>query len=155
MNIETTTKQIITVDYGKSLEEMIAAGNYDWVNGNITAKKFSIEGTGNVQYEPKVFHFDRYISSEDAVAAIKADDRQNPWEPAKIEGLTAYGTKNPEEQRQYPIIGLGSVAEVGGDRGVPGLGRSGARRSLGLYWWGGGWGGRCRFLAVRNLPSAT
>ena len=104
MNIETITNQIITIDYGKPLQGMIADGKYDWVNPNITSEKFSITAGGIVQFEPKIFHFDRYMSSEDAVAAIKADDRQNSWEPAKIEHLLAYGAKNPEEQRDYRLI---------------------------------------------------
>ena len=48
--------------------------------------------------------------------AITADDRRNFGKPAKIEGLLAYGVKNPNEQRQYPIVGLGSFAGVLGLR---------------------------------------
>jgi hypothetical protein len=153
MSTETTdAKGIITVDYTKSLEEMIAAGRYDWVNRDITPSRFPIVGTGVAEFETKVFHFDRYISSEDAVTAIKADDTQNPWEqPAKIEALLAYGAKNPDEQRQYPIIGLGSVARVRSGRRVPGLGLIDAERDLGLGWWGSDWRAHHRFLAVRKV----
>jgi hypothetical protein len=146
MDIQTTTKQIFTVDYTKTLQHMIAVGNYDWVN---------VEGTGIVQFEPKVFHFDRDISSEDAVAAIKADDPQNPWEPAKIEHLLAYGAAYPEEQRQYPIIGLTSVAKVRGHRRVPCLYGNDAERDLALSWWDGVWNGDYRFLGVRKQSSAA
>jgi hypothetical protein len=156
MTTDTITKDsVITIDYGKSLEVMIAAGKYDWVNPNITPKNFPITATGIVQFEPKIFHFDRHISSEDAVEAIKADDRGNPWEPAKIEHLLAYGATYPEDQRQYPIVGLGSVAEVGGRRFVPYLSRRGTGRGLDLDWWDDGWRGNCRFLAVRKLSSAA
>jgi len=109
---------------------------------------------GIFHFEPKVFHFNRYTPSEDADEIIKADDRQTPWEPAKIEGLLAYGAKNPEEQRKYPIIGLGSVAKVRGGRYVPCLDGRDAERLLDLIWWGVGWVGVCRFLAVRKLSSA-
>jgi hypothetical protein len=146
---------IITVDYGKSLQEMIASGHYDWINDDITPKRFPITGSGTAQLEVKLFHFDWHISSEGAVGAIKADDAHNPWEPAKIEHLLAYGAKNPDEQRKYPIIALGSVAEVGGSRGVSYLCRLGVRRSLNLGGWVNVWDGRCRFLAVRNLSSAA
>ena len=154
MNVATAAASV-SVDYAKNLPDMIAAGRYDWTSDDITPKRFPITGTGVVELETKVFHFNRSISSEDAVAAIKADDKANPWEPAPIEALLAYAAKHPDEQRQYPIIGLGSVVSVRGCRGVPYLSRRGAGRGLGLGWWGGGWGGSCRFLAVRKLSSAA
>ena len=150
MNVATATASV-SIDYSKSLQDMIATGHFDWVNDDITPKRFPIKGTGVVELETKVFHFNRAISSKDAVAAVKADDTQNPWEPAPIEALLAYAAKHPDEQRQYPIIGLGSVAKVGGCRGVPCLGRDGAERVLRLGWWVGVWDGDFRFLAVRKV----
>ena len=143
------------VDYDMTLEQMIAAGNYDWKNDDITAKRFPRVGKGKVEFEDTLFHFDRGISSEDAVKEILAADTKNPWEPGKIENTLAYGAKNPEEQRRFPIIGLGSVAEVDGYRGVPCLGEGGSERYLYLDWWDGDWRGRYRFLAVRKKVSPT
>ena len=145
----------IAVDYNQSLQQMIDAGKYDWVDDDITTKRFPLVGKGVIQFETKVFYFDRRIFSKSVVAAIEANDQHTPWKPAAIEHLLAYGAKNPDEQRQYPIIGLGSVAEVFGSRDVPDLRRLGAERVLGLDWWGGDWGGGCRFLAVRPLSSAA
>lgn len=149
--MNTITDHVITIDHGMSLDDMIAAGKYDWHNRNITDAKFLFEGTGIVRFEPKVFHFNRFITSQDAIRAIKAADRQNPWEPAKIEHLLAFGATHPEEQRGGPVIGLGSVAGVDGDRHVPFLDRNDARRGLDLIWWDGGWDGDYRFLAVRKV----
>ena len=73
----------LTVDYSQSLEEMIAAGRYDWTNDNITAKRFSIEGNGIVEYEARYFHFNRNISSESAIKEIEAADSKNPWSAAR------------------------------------------------------------------------
>ena len=142
---------MLSVDYSRSLEVMIAAGHYDWKNDDITAKRFPLKGDGTQQFEAKLFHFNRNVSSEQAVEAIKADG----WEPAQIEHLLAFGEKFPEEQRKYPIIALGSVARVGGDRHVPCLSRGGARRRLRLGWWDVDWYDDYRFLAVRKLSSAT
>src|SRR5712675_1334117 len=100
MSTDTISTGIIAVDYSKSLQNMMADCSYDWVNPAITPKGLPITAVGIVQFETKVFHFNRYISSEDAIEAITADDRRNFWEPAKIEGLLAYGVKNPNEQRQ-------------------------------------------------------
>lgn len=141
----------LSVDYGRSLDQMIAAGNYEWKNNDITAKKFPVQGEGIEQFEAKIFHFDRTMSSEAVVEAIKAAG----FEPGKIEHLLSFGEKYPEEQRKYPIIALGSVAEVDGGRIVPYLRVFGRERSLYLFWWDDDWGGRCRFLAVRKLSSAA
>jgi len=145
----------LTVDYGRSLQQMIASGRYDWINPDITAERFPMVGTGAVPVEARLFQFDRILSSEDAVAAIKATDAENPWEPATIAHLLAFGATHPDEQRQYPIIALGSVAEVHGIRRVPYLCRSGAERGLPLRWWDDGWDDFCRFLAVRNRSSGA
>ena len=155
MNVATIATASVSVDYSKSLQDMIATGHFDWVNENITPKRFPIKGTGVVELETKVFHFDRFISSKDAVAAIKADDTQNPWEPAPIEALLAYAAKHPDEQRQYPIVGLGSVARLHGDRCVPFLNHFGARRDLGLHWWVDVWFCGDRIIATRKPPSAA
>lgn len=140
----------LTVDYSQSLEQMIAAGQYDWKNSNITAKRFPIEGNSIVEYEARYFHFNRDISSDDAVAAMK----EAVWEPAKIEHILSCGKTFPEEQRKFPIVGLGSVASVGGDRSVPCLDRDDSERRLGLRWFAYGWGADYRFLVVRKVSVA-
>jgi hypothetical protein len=70
MNTDTITDRVIAVDFGASLPNMIAAGKYDWVNTNITADKFPVEGAGKKVFHTTLFHFGCYISSEDAVAAM-------------------------------------------------------------------------------------
>jgi hypothetical protein len=144
----------LTVDYGQTLEQMIAAGNYDWKNDDLTAKRFPIKGAGIVEFEACLFHFDRVIESKDAIKAIESADKDNPWTPAKTEHVLSFGIAFPEEQRKYPIVGLGSVAQVDGDRRVPGLWRGGSGRSLDLRWFGDGWYWYCRFLAVRQVSAA-
>lgn len=145
----------LAVDYSQSLEQMIAAGRYDWVNSDITPKRFPIEkGTKIVECEARYFHFDRNISSDDAKKEIESADRENPWMAAMIAHLLAHGAAFPEEQRKFPIVALRSVAGVRGDRGVPGLFRDDSKRDLYLAWWYGGWGPVCRFLAVRKVSAA-
>ena len=144
------------VNFSLSLVDMISAGNCDWKNENITEDKFPVKGEGQVEFEDTIFHFDRSISSEDAAAQIIAADPENPWEPAKIENLLAYGAKTPEEQRKFPIVGLGSVGEVLGARFVPFLSWYDSGRFLYLYYWRGVWFVCFRFLAVRKVkPSGN
>ena len=112
----------LSVDYSRSLEQMIAAGHYDWKNDDITAKRFPIKA--------RYFNFDHNISSENAIKKIEAEDAANPWMPAKIEHVLSHGKTFPEEQRKFPIVALGSVARVSGYRYVPCLHRGGSRRGL-------------------------
>lgn len=146
---------ILPIDYAKSLEQMIANGRYDWKNDELTAKRFPIVGEGIVEYEFRYIHPNRKVSSENAVYLIKKEDSENPWEPAKTEHLLAYGEAFPEEQRKFPIVALGSVGEVRGDRHVPCLDKGGSERGLNLGWWGGGWNDDCRFLAVRRVSRTS
>ncbi len=137
----------LTIDYSLTLEQIIATGQYDWKNDDITAKRFPIKGDGIVEYEARYFHFNRNISSEDAVKEMEAAG----WQPAKIEHALSHGKTFPDEQRKFPIIGLGSVAEVSCSRGVPCLRGSVSERRLGLDWWGDVWSPDYRFLAVRKV----
>lgn len=142
---------VLIVDYGQTLEQMIAAGRYDWKNDDITAKRFPIEGKGTVEFEAVLFHFDKDISSEDAKKQIE----EAGYEVGKIEHVLSFGANYPEEQRKFPIVGLDSVGEVLGDRCVPYLVRYDSGRFLYLGWWGGDWGADCRFLGVRKKVSQT
>ena len=136
----------LTVDCGFGLKAMVAAGRYDWINDNITVKRFPVKGDGVAEFETKLFQFDG-ISSKNAIKEIEAQG----WQAAGIEHLLAFGAKNPDEQRKYPVVALGSVGKVGGRRRVPFLDGDGSERSLFLGWWDGDWGSYCRFLAVRRL----
>lgn len=153
--VPTAVEFRFEVDYGMSLNKMISAGNYDWKNNDITVARFPVKGEGKVEFEAKLFHFNRSISSEVAVTHIKDVDPQNPWEPAKTEHTLAFGVKYPQLQREYPIIGLGSVAEVGFDRRVLYLDRDGSRRRLRLIYWVGDWNSDYRFLAVRKVSQTS
>ena len=55
---------------------MIKAANFDWLNNDITAKRFPLSGSGKVAFEPKLFYFDHTISSENAIKemALRALD---------------------------------------------------------------------------------
>lgn len=156
LNPSVETKSIdtdvfrLTVDYGQSLEQMIATGQYDWKNSDITAKRFPIDGKGIVELEARYFHFDRNISSEDVIEEMK----KAGFEPAKIEHVLSHGKTFPEEQRKFPIIGLGSVARVDVYRYVPVLYEDGSSRSLYLYCFDDDWDADSRFLAVRKVSGA-
>ena len=136
----------LIIDYTMSLADMITAGGYDWVNPNITEANFPIMMKGKFNLDAELFHFNRNISSEDAVEEM----RKTGCRGAMIEELLSFGAKNLELQRQFPIVALGSSCVLRGDRQVAYLVGGGFRRFLILDVWVGDWGGDVRFLGVRN-----
>ena len=137
----------VLVDHTESLQEMIKAGQYDWVNDDITNDHFPIKGSGQEEKEITLFHFNRSISSNDAIAEMK----KAGYSLALIEDLLALGATYKELQKQFPINALGSVwRDPCGDRYVPYLFWDGLERDLRLLWFVRGWIEYWRFAAVRN-----
>lgn len=141
----------ITVDYNRSFEEMIADGKYDYVSPNITCQNFPITGTGVVEEEIILVHFDRYIKSDDAVRELN----EMGLKPAKLEHACALGAKHPDLQREYAIVFLGSVwTHHVSSRHVPCLGRWRAGRELRFDRWPEVWACGYRFAALSTPPVA-
>jgi hypothetical protein len=141
----------IAVDYSRSLEEMIAAGQYDSVNGNITPDHFPIRGQGKQEVAVTLFNFNRDMESSDVVIA---EMDKAGYRPAGIEELLALGESHPTLQREFPIIALGSCWQIPHDTIslVPELGLRGGitDRYLNTVWLGNNWDDNYRFLAVRK-----
>lgn len=147
---QAVVKQFLTVQPDITHADRIKRGNYDWTNSNLTEKKLPVTAEQVGDWEWKLFHFNWSISSEEAIRLMK----EAGYEPGQIGHILTFGEINPEEQRKYPIIGLGSVAKVNLYRGVPLLWLDGGRRELGLDWFGRDWPDRCRFLGVRRRSVA-
>lgn len=139
---------MLVIDHSRTLQEMINAGNYDWSNNNIIVKNFpiSLEMTEKkVEVSAKLFHFNRVISSENAISEM---DKAG-YRPATLVELLALGEAQPELQRQFSIIALGSFwHDALGSRRVPCLLVDDDGRELSLHWFGGDWIADYRFLAV-------
>jgi hypothetical protein len=135
------------VDYTMSLADMIKVGKYDWVNDDITAEHFPVTGSGKTEVNLEFVHLNKSVSSEAVLAHMEA----NGLRPATLAELLSFGAKYPEIQREFPIVALGSSWIVSvGNRFVPYLFGSSSDRHLNLSWFGSGWVGYFRFLAVRK-----
>ncbi len=124
----------------KTLSDLIAEKKLDWVNPDIEKHFTATAVPEDTEY--KLFHFDRDISSKDAIEEIK----HAGWRAANISELLSWCDWNWKDL----VVALGSVAEVRGDRSVPVLYEDDSERFLYLDWFGGYWAARYRFLAVRN-----
>lgn len=137
----------IVVDYGQTLQQMIANGKYDRTNNDINASNFPpTQGNDKQNVVIELVHFGRVIESD----AVLKEFEVRGLRAATLPELLAFGATYTEKQREFPVVALGSVRLVRGLHEVPYLCRWGAERKLSLSWLGDGWGGGCRFAAVRK-----
>lgn len=136
-----------TFDYSEPVEEKVTAGRYDWSNNDITSAHFPTKRTGTVKSGIKLFHFNRNISSEEAIQEM---DKEG-YRPAEACELLDFGKKHPDVQREFPIVALGSVwRRLRGRRFVVCLGRDVALRLADLSFGSGSTG-----LSAGVLPPSA
>ncbi len=138
---------MVPVDETISVEEAIKLGKFDWANDDITSKTFpKLKDGKKVDKEVAIFHFNKSISSKDAIAEM---DKAG-YKPATIQDLLGLSVKEPNLQRKFPIVALGSVCKLCGRRRVAYLSESGSRRRLSLDWFVEDWRARYRFAGVHK-----
>lgn len=123
-----------------TLQQLLADNNLSYVNPDITDKNFPLVDFSETDF--KVFHFDRFISSEDAIIEMEKEG----YRSANIYELLTWNKTNKEDGL---FVALGSSLRYLDDRDVPRLNLSGDECELDLHWWGSNWGVHCRFLAVK------
>ena len=141
------------VDYTQPLRHLIDDNHFDYVNSDITEKHFPINKRSNDKVEMKVFSTEELVGKTKTVTSEEVERAldQKGYRTAELPEALAYAKANPDEQRKYPIVILGSVWRLWyGDRGVPYLWGHSGGRSLGLDWCGLRWVSVYRFLAVRK-----
>ncbi len=100
--------------------------------------------TREVEFE--YVHLDRDASNDEVLAEI---DKRG-LRPALPEELFAFNATYPEEMTKFPIVALGSGADVCGHCNVAYLWCTDPGRSLDLNYVDFGWHDHYRFLAVRK-----
>ena len=137
----------VLVNYGRSVADLIAAGNYDWKDRDVNDRNFPTVRSGEARVDIILVHFNCYISTKDVLAEL---DKQG-LRPAELPELLVFGATYPDLQRQFPIVALGSVWRgLDGFRCVPCLSGGDSERGLSLFWIGRDWVALCRFAAVRK-----
>ena len=137
----------VFVDYGQTLQQMIANGKYDYANSDITSGNFPMTGNGKQEVVVELVHFGRDMESDAVIKEFEARGLR----AAMLPDLLAFGATHPEKQREFPIVALGSVWQGrDGYRYVPYLSRDGSERKLYLIWNDFRWSDYCRFAAVRK-----
>lgn len=126
-----------------NLKGLIEKRKFDYVDTDIEAN-FELE---EVRGEYRLFHFNRYISSEDAISEIEKEG----YLPANATELLSWEDWNGTDS----VIALGSVASVSGRRRVLSLWEFSSERSLHLCWFDRDWFVYCRFLAIKATVKPT
>lgn len=137
----------VVVDHGLTLAEMIKACGCNYNDSDITAEHFPIKGSGKVEVEIILLHLGREVTAEE----VEAEFEKRGLRFARIEEFLALGAANPDLQRKFPLVTLGSrwQGPCGSDY-VPCLCRRVSERKLYLYCYDRQWLGGCRFAAVRK-----
>jgi len=138
----------VTVNRDRSIADGVAAGKYNFSNTDITDANFPHTGAGTESSEIVLVHFDALMSTDNVLKELKKRNLR----PADIQELLAIGEQFPEQQREFPIIALGSIEQcLDGNRVVPFLCSDDSKRELYLGWVGVvDWSEICRFAAVRK-----
>lgn len=139
---------VLLVDYGKTIEQAIIAGNYYWVSRDLNDKNFPISSEmigKKLEIRSKLFHFNRSVEPDEAIFEMNSFN----YHPANLMEILALGSTYPDLQREFPIIALGSVLSgLGRGRYVPYLITNRGDREIYLGWRDGPWDAVDRFLGV-------
>lgn len=134
----------VYVDYCKTIEEMLLAGHYDFVNPRIGSSNFKLSLKGAVEVQIlELIQFNKEISSKEVLDYLKSKRMR----PATIGEILAFGKTYPEAQRGLMIVGLGSFwTDLGGDQYVVYLFGDEFEREVNLRPVGWSWPPQCGFL---------
>lgn len=138
----------VTVDYSRTIDEMIEFGKYDLVSDGITEKTFPLptKFLGKKIITPvKLFQFKQVAGSDYVISEME----KMGCHPATLAELMALGESQPDLQRKFSIAALGSVwSSAHGIEYVALLRGDVHGRMLSLSQYDNYWQNNIRFLAV-------
>ena len=147
----TATTYHLTVNYERSVEDMVRAGRYNHINSDITSKHFPTKRKGVAEVEVELIHFNWGVCvwTDETLREL---DRMG-YRPAELHELLAFGEKYPEIQLKFPVAAIGSVWRGGsGGYYAPHLWKNDLdlERALIISLIEDGWSKNCRFAAARK-----
>lgn len=126
------------------LQPLIKKFKLDWVDSDITDENFPQQDGDELTKEYKLYHFDKEISSENAITEMEKDG----YKPATARDLLNWKDWNGTGW----VVSLGSFwRNLNGSRDVLVLNSDDSRRKLNLGRFEIDWNGNCRFLAVKQV----
>jgi hypothetical protein len=137
----------LEIQYNQTIETLIQAGNYGWVNSNINTKNFLEKIHKSVNTKAYLIDFGKWIPSKDAISEMI----KYGLKPATAKVILSFGAQYPDEQKKNLIVALGSEwQDPGGNLRVPILCFDNGKRELNLNYFEDDWFSDYRFLAIRK-----
>jgi hypothetical protein len=91
----------ITIDDGRSTEELVAAGAYGYAHSCVTSENFPVR-SGARRRAVVLLAFEREMTTADAIRAATRAGLERP----RYEDALAFGAEHPDAQRGAPIVFL-------------------------------------------------
>ncbi len=138
----------ITTGDGRSTEELVEAGEYEYAHSCLISENFPARHfEGRRVREIVLLEFDHDVTSEEAIAAACEAGLERPM----YEDALHFGIEHPHVQRERPVIFLHDPW-IGyfGRRDVVCLWSNAGRRELGLEGFDDKWNQNYRFAFVRR-----
>jgi len=95
----------VAVDYDRSIEDSVRAGNYRWIDQSVTSYNFPSTETGSREVNIELIHFGQKMEND----SVLHEMGKHGLRPATLKELLALGEKHPYLQREFSIIALGSI----------------------------------------------
>lgn len=130
----------VKVNYTLSLEEMIQAGQYDWVNPRILRELGPFTGARHQEYELLNYRIDRMMTTREILQALEKDGLVAATLPLMLAHTARYGGDGS-------FVSLGTLCTQGHES-VPCVIGNAVTRRLSLEWCGFRWREHFSFLAV-------
>lgn len=141
----------LTVDFQSSFEDWVASGGYGFRNEDIKSTSFPSLGTGVVKYEARLFSLRCDLCFEGVENALWSAEPSNPWTPARIEPMLAFGATFPDVQCEFTIVAPYTRTMVGKTSVMAVLDERRGMRRLQLRWLPTLSARRDLYLAVRKV----
>jgi len=97
-----TLVHVITVDDGRTTEQLVAAGDYGYAHSCVTSENFPVRHLGAGEREIVLLELHRDVSAPDAIAEAARQQLERPVH----EDALYFGAQYPDVQRAGPVVFL-------------------------------------------------
>ena len=98
----------VQVDYSRSVEDSLRAGQYNWAHYQVTSSNFPGPETGRGALSVVLVPF----SPQANLDSVLGGQATSGMRPATLKELLAFGETYPDVQKNLPVLALGSSVDL-------------------------------------------